>query len=190
MPGHAEALCDLLLEFAGRSAGRMATARRHVAVLDAAIPHMNATQRAEARRRIGRLETKWGPMLAGTPVDEETDGIAPELRVARWLSTRKAPERYLRVLYRAVDKIAEGETSLSNVMDHAFAREIDHVLTPVGFDSFKEWVVELRIARRLAKGVYGPGSLSRWWLDQMGASEDKRSTYQACLTAAWEMRRR
>lgn len=51
-------LCGLLLEFAGRSPGRMLTARRHVVALDAALPHMTAAQRAEARRRIEHLETR------------------------------------------------------------------------------------------------------------------------------------
>ena len=188
-PKVAEELCSLLLELAGRSAGRMGSARRHVGVLDAAMPYMSKAQRGEARRRILELETKWGPMLPGVPDKQETGTIPPETRAARWLSTRKVPERHLRVLHRAAAKIAEGETSLSNIMDHAFAREIDYVLTPVGFDSFKEWLIELRIARRLAKGVYGPGLLLRWWLDQMAPSKDKGSTYQACLAAAWEMRR-
>lgn len=179
-----EELCGLVLELAGRSTGRMESARRHVLVLDAAVPYMTVQQRQEARRRITAIETKWGPMLPGAHDNAEFDGVPPITRVARWLSTRRTPERYLRVLYRAATRIADGVTSLSAVSDYAFARETDYVLSPVGLDSFKEWLIELRIARRASKGIYAPGALCEWWVCEMRSSKDKSSPYQACMEQA------
>jgi hypothetical protein len=166
----------------------MATAQRHVAALGAAFPYMDKSQLQEARRRIANLETKWGPMLLPLTEGLEIGGISPETRVARWLSTRRTPERLLRVLYRAAERIADGETSLSNVSDYAFAQETDHVLIPVGSDSFKEWLVELRIAKRVSTGIYKPGSLCGWWLAQMSPASGKGSAYEASLAAATQLR--
>ena len=184
----AEELCNLLLEIVGRNTGRMQTARRHARVLDAATPHMNVTQRAEARRRIGQLETKWGPLLAGS---SETYGhaaenceISPETRVARWLSTRKFPERLLPVLYKAATAIWEGETSLYGAMGRAYARETDRVVQTVGYNSFSEWLVELRIAVRIDRGVYRRGALCQWWVDEMGPGKRTQAPYTACLMQA------
>lgn len=181
-------LCELLLKIVGRNAGRMVSARRHVEVLDAAVPFMTLLQRDEARRRIQELETKWGPLLPGSKNVPATDEIQPIMRVARWLSTRKVPERHLKILYRAASKFAEGETSMTVVMDYAFAYEYDYVMVPVGFDSFKEWMIELRIARRLSKGTYVPGTLCGWWISEMSRSKDRKSAYIACLEQAEEMR--
>ena len=166
----------------------MATAQRHVAALDAAFCYMDKPQQQEARKRIANLQTKWGSMLPPLSVVPENGGIPPETRVARWLSTRRTPVRLLRVLYRAAERIADGETSLSNVSDYAFAREIDHVLIPVGSDSFKEWLIELRIAKRVSTGIYMPGSLCEWWLAEMSATSEKGSAYQASLAAAMQLR--
>lgn len=183
-----ELLCGLLLEFAGRAPGRMATARRHVAVIDAALPYMTPVQQAEGRRRIKHLETKWGPMLPGAQEELENGGYSTEMRVARWLSTRKQPVRLLRVLHRAANKVAEGESSLSAIMDHAYAKETDHVLFPVLFDSFKEWLVELRIVRSEAKGVYRPGSLCRWWVAEMASSSTISPACRRCLKLSEQLR--
>jgi hypothetical protein len=189
MPGNAaEHLSTLLLELAGRGAGRMGTARRHVTVLDAAMPYMNTVQRHEATRRIRALGTRWGPMLPHSDNEREINDIPTIMRVGRWLSTRRTPARHLDVLHRAAVKVAQGDTSISSVMDHAFAQEIDYVLSPVGCDSFKEWLIELRIAQREAKGRYVPGLLCNWWVDQMILSKDKRSAYQACLKQSEEIR--
>lgn len=184
----AERLCSLVLHIAGRGTGRMETARRHVHVLDAAVPYMTMSQRHEARRRIEAIETKWGPMLPKELASEVTDVLPPVSRVARWLSTRRTPVRYLRVLHRAAAKIADGETSLSAVSAHAFARETDYVLTPVGYDSFKEWLIELRIATRKTAGVYVPGPLCAWWVTAMIPNNDNSSPYQACMEQAAELR--
>ena len=61
--GPTELLCGLLLEFAGRSSGRMLTARRHVVALDAALPYMTAapchvdlTEPAQALRGVGKRD--------------------------------------------------------------------------------------------------------------------------------------
>ncbi|MEQ1515982.1 MAG: hypothetical protein ABL931_05785 [Usitatibacteraceae bacterium] len=183
-----EVLCELLLRIVGRNTGRMGSARRHVEVLDAAVPFMTLQQRTVARRRIQALETKWGPLLSGIHEGPKIEEIQPITRVARWLSTRKVPERHLKVLHRAAIKFAEGESSMSVVMDHAFAFEFDHVLVPVGFDSFKEWMFELRIAQRLSPGVYGKGAHCDWWVDQMAFSKAKTSSYHACLEQAAELR--
>jgi hypothetical protein len=184
----AEKLCDLLLELVGRNAGRMATARRHVEVLDEAVVFMTLSQRTEARRRISVLETKWGPLLPGTENTTESCGVPPVERVARWLSTRRVPERHLKVLHRAATKFSEGETSISVVMDHAFAYEFDYVLMSVGFDSFKEWMIELRIASCLSKGIYVPGQLCQWWVEEMVFNKAKSSAYHACLKQLEQLR--
>ena len=181
-------LCGLLLEIVGKNAGRMQTARRHVRVLDAAAPHMDVAQRAEARRRIGKLETKWGPLLAGDPEMHaqaaENCEISPEERVSRWLSTRKYPERLLPVLYKAAVAIWEGESSLYGVMERAYAKETDRVVHTVGYDSFCEWLVELRIAVRTGRGVYRRGALCQWWIQGMGPGKRTNGPYIACLTQA------
>jgi len=166
----------------------MATAQRHVAALDAAYCHMDKPQQQEARRRIANLETRWGPMLSPLSGVLENSEISPDTRVARWLSTRRTPERLLRVLYRAVERIANGETSLSNVSEYAFAQETDHVVIPVGADSFKEWLIELRIAKRITKGIYVPGSLCAWWLAEMSQTSGKDGAYRASLAAAMQLR--
>lgn len=129
-------------------------------------------------------------MLPGDQNEDRNGGISPVERVGLWLSTRKAPERHLKVLLRAASKFSEGETSLSVVMDWAFALEFDYVLIPVGFDSFKEWMIELRIARRRAAGEYVPGVLCDWWVSQMIPSHDKNTPYQACLEQAAELKRK
>ena len=184
----AEEVCGLLLELAGRSPGRMLTARRHARILDAAVPHMSLPQREEAQRRIRLLETRWGPLLPGHSDLTENDGIEPETRVAVWLSRRRTSERLLRVLLRAADRFYNGVTCLSEVMDYAFARETDYVLYPVGFDSFKEWMIELRIAKSAGTGTYVPGELCRWWVEQMMLSKEKSSAYQRSLEQSQQIR--
>lgn len=173
----AEKLCALLLELAGRGPGRMATARRHAHILDAAMMHMNAVQRAEARRRIIALETKWVRCSPENTMIRKSTAFHRKRELLAG-SPRGRFLRYLHVLHRAASKIANGETCLSNVMDYAFAIETDHVLSTVGFDSFVEWLTELRIARRQERRIYVPGTLCNWWVSQMS---DKGSAYHACL---------
>lgn len=181
-------LCALLLEIVGKNPGRMRTAQRHARVLDAAIPQMNAEQRTEARSRIRALETKWGPLLPGKPA---TSGgatknleILPEQRVARWLSTRKNPERLLPVLHRAAVAVWAGETSSTKIMDRAYANETDRVVHTVGYDSFREWLLELRIAVWIAKVGYRPGLQCRWWLEEMKPTKLNDTPYTVCLAQA------
>ena len=181
----AQHLCDLLLQVAGRDTNRLAGVRRHLRVLDAALPHMSAAQAHVARERIDRLQTKWGPVLPGdhgaSLYTAENCEISPELRVANWLSTRRHPERLLKIIHRAACCIWSGETCLRNVMDYAYAREIDHLMCMVGDDSFKEWMIQLRIAVWEGKGVYRPGNLCRWWVENMKPTTAKDSSYAGCM---------
>lgn len=185
--GNAE-LCELLLRIAGRSPGRMESARHHVNVLDAALPYMSQPQALIARGRIAALETKWGPLLPGAQTDGMSGEIPPTARVGRWLSRRRTPARYLSVLRAAAVGVLAGMTSLSDLRDHAFANETDHVLYAPGLDSFKEWLIELRIARRQTKGIYVPGYLCEWWVEEMIPTKAKGTPYQACLEAALAQR--
>ncbi len=187
-----EKLCALLLEIAGKNTGRMQTARRHARVLDAATEFMNLAQRAEARGRIGALETKWGPLLPGAPEMYHTAAknleISPEQRVSRWLSTRRNPERLLYVLHRAAVAVWAGETSTTKIMDRAYANETDRVVHTVGYDSFREWLIELRIAFWVSKAGYRPGLLCQWWVEEMKPTKLNDTSYTACLTQLQQMR--
>ena len=185
-------LCALLLEIVGKNPGRMRTAQRHARVLDAAISHMNAEQRTEACRRIRALETKWGPLLPGNPATynaaTENLEILPEQRVARWLSTRKNPERLLPVLHRAAVAVWDGEISSTKIMDQAYANEVDRVVHTVGYDSFREWLLELRIASWMGKAGHRPGSLCQWWVEEMKPTKRNDTSYTACLTQLLELK--
>lgn len=179
----ANELCDLLLEVAGRDTNRLPGVRRHVRVLDAALPHMSAAQAKIARERIRRHQTKWGPLLEGNQCkgsnSSEICEISPEQRVADWLATRKVPERLLIILYRAANCVWSGETSISRVMEHSYANETDLVAALVGYDSFKEWLLQLRIAHAQSKGIYRPGSLCGWWVENMKSTD--HTSYAACM---------
>ena len=183
-------LCNLLLQVAGRDTNRLASVQRHARVLDAALPHMTTEQSKVARERIRRFEAKWGPVLSGSKKETETDGILPEMRVANWLSVRRTPERLLKVLHRAACSVWSGETSLLDVSEYAFAYETDRVVIPVGYDSFKEWLIQLRIARHEPGGVYRPGSLCHWWLHEMEPTARKDTSYAACLRLLVSMKKR
>ena len=173
-PEVAETLCCLMLQIVGRNTGRMQTARRHAEVLDAAAPYMTPAQRAEAKRRIRCIETKWGLLLSNSQNQPLIDAISPETRVSRWLSTRRFPNRLLYVLRRAAIKVSDGCTKLQPIMDFAYADELDMLLTPVGYDSFREWLLELRIARHEAGGNYSPGSLCEWWVTDVAVNLGKK----------------
>lgn len=176
-----EKLCGLLLQLAGRSTGRMQSAKRHAEILEAAFPLMTEPQKGTARKRLAAIQTKWGPMLWPDADVAAISEISPVQRVGRWLSTRRTPVRYLTVLRQAAMKIWSGETRMSVVMNHAFAGETDYVLVPVGLTSFTEWMIELRIAQRIAKGIYAPGDLCGWWVHDMKRDS---SAYRASLEAA------
>ena len=191
-PQGVEELCALLLEIVGRNTGRVQTARRHVRVLDAAMTHMDIAQRAEARRRIRHLETRWGPLLPGDPEmygkASENCEILPEERVARWLSKRRFPERLLPVLRRAALAVWAGETSTTKIMDRAYANETDRVVHTVGYDSFREWLLELRIACWAGKAGHRPGSLCQWWVEEMKPTKRNDTSYAACLRRLRELK--
>lgn len=177
----AEKLCGLLLEIAGRDTNRLPSVIRHARVLDTALPHMTTSQAEVARARINRLQTKWGPLLPDDSNEPETDGIPPETRVVGWLSQRRHPTKYLKVIHNAAKAVAAGETSLSLILDRAYVGESSVFYCWVGLDSFREWLLQLRVARRQKKAVYRPGSLCQWWIDEMHPGGGKSSAYAACL---------
>lgn len=52
---------------------------------------------------------------------------------------------------------------MSRVMEYAYGGEIDRVVHPVGYDSFKEWLIELRVGVAKKDGrktVWMPGPLT------------------------------
>lgn len=145
-------LCDIVLELAGMSFPRMTAARKIARALDRAYEQMTLSQKQIARARIQELETRWGPMLPGASstvhaTDVSHEEIAPEQKIAQWLTRRKSPYRILRVLIRAANCIQENPQRLGSVMDRAYAKETDFVLTPVSYDQFKEWMIELKIGK-------------------------------------------
>lgn len=176
-----EKLCALLLDVAGRDTNRLPSVIRHMAVLEAAFDYMSPAQQRLARDRIGHLETKWGSGLARGRAEPETTEISSEMLVDRWLAQRRHPERYLGILHRAACVIWDGETSISRIEDHAYAAERDSLLPIVSIDSFREWLFQLRIAYRQAKGIYRPGLLCRWWIMEMDPAKGRASAYAACL---------
>ena len=183
-----EKLCGLILEVAGRDTNRLPSVRRHVRVLDTALEYMNPVQAKVARERIKRFETKWGPQLVGKAKSGQfVEEIAPEQRVARWLSMRRVPERNLYVAHRAAVSVWNGETALGRIMDYAYASETDRVIHPVGYDSFSEMLFQLRIAVRPENSIYRPGTLCRWWVEEMEPSKAQGTAYAACLQLLQEI---
>jgi hypothetical protein len=174
-------LGQLLLTIAGRDTNRLPSVVRHVTVLDAAIPYLSIEQAAEARRRIGALEDRWGRLLAGSDSEPENGGMSPEMRIDRWLSQRRYHERHLGILHHAAVAVWGGETSLSRIRDRAFRYQFDNVMRLPSLDAIKEWMIQLRIARREREGVYLPGSLCNWWVHDMNPEAGKGSAYAACL---------
>ena len=185
----AEKLCGLLLEMAGRDTNRLPSVIRHARALDAALPFMTAPQVEVARARLHRLKTKWGPLLPDDENEPEIDGIQPETRVVKWLSQRRYPAVHLSVMHHAARAVGAGETSLSLILDRAYVGQDEVLYTWVGCDSFREWLLQLRIARREVKGVYRPGSLCQWWIDEVAPTREKNSAYAACLKQLEQGRR-
>lgn len=176
-----EKLCHLLLKVAGRDTNRLPSVIRHARTLDAALPFMSIEQKTIAIERINRLQTKWGSLLPGDENEPENGGIPPEERIDRWLSQRRYPGRYLRILYFAACAVADGVTSMSLIQDRAYRGELDGLIAWVRIDSFKEWLLQLRIARRETKGIYVPGPLCRWWIEEMNPAGGRHTAYAACL---------
>lgn len=181
-------LCDMLLDLACQSYSRIAQARRIAQVLNDAMPHMNKAQEKIARGRVRELETRWGPMLYGASSPDHatqkiSQEISPEYQIALWLVRRKTPDRMLRVIARAVNFIGEEPRRLTEVMDYAFQLETDHVLIPVGYQTFKEWMIELRVgtpSRVQGRVWYSRGEWFSVWeeisaqLDTVGNIESKQ----------------
>jgi hypothetical protein len=169
------------LEVAGRDATRLISVRRHAEVLAGAIPFMTDEQTTVARSRIERLETKWGSLLPRDPKDPKTGGIPPETVVRQWLSKRRSSERLLRVVSDAAVCVANGETRLLDVMDYAYRAETDRFIHLVRYDSFKEWLIQLRIARFEPGGRLQPADLCKWWVNNMAPADHTNPAYAACL---------
>lgn len=176
------ALCELLLQVAGRDTNRLPSVRRHAAVLAAAIPYMSKGQADVARQRIRRFETKWGSVLPGSLEEADIATISAELRVVEWLSMRRNPEALLQIVHRAAFAIWTGIRSLLDVQEYAYADVIGRAMPPRTYDSFKEWMIQLRIAEFRHGGGFRPGILCHWWVEQMAPSKSPDSAYSHCLT--------
>ena len=176
-----EKLCAILLVIAGRDTNRMPSARRHVQSLDAALPFMSKPQAEIARSRIRHLETRWGSLLKGSPEEPESGEIPPEERLAKWLSLRRYPERYLSILHLAAVAIWNGERSLTWIQDRSYVGQSDCLMAFVGLTTFSEWLIQLRIGRRDGQGGYVPGAHCRWWVKDMSPAGGKDSAYAGCL---------
>ena len=181
-------LCDLLLEVAGRDTNRLPSVRRHTAVLSAAIPYMDECQAQAARQRIGRLETKWGRALRGNDESPSFTAISPELWAANWLAVRRNPEALLEVVQRAATAIGTGFDRLLDVQEYAYAETRGRTLSPPSYDTFKEWMIQLRIAEFRYGGAFCRGSLCHWWVNQMVPSKQPGSSYLDCLAALSSLR--
>jgi hypothetical protein len=174
-------LCDLLLQVAGRDATRLISVRRHAQVLNEALPFMSEPQAKVAQARIASFETKWGSLLSRSREEPENGEIPPEQRVARWLSRRRNSKHLLEVIYEAAVCIANGETRLLDVRDYAYRQQIDRMVQFVGYDSFKEWLTQLRVGTFKGDGRVQPGALCPWWVDNMNPADPNEAAYAACM---------
>jgi hypothetical protein len=156
-------LGDLLLEIARTRPSRLATARKFARALADAMPMLSKPQQQIARARITSLETKWGSLLSGqeNTWPQEIDYKEEIARIAGWLSTRKNPERLLLLVRRAVNFIGAGSYSLSELMDMVYAPETDLVVRTVGYDSFREWLIQLRVGELEKQVGAGPKESKR-----------------------------
>lgn len=141
-----------------------------------------------ARRRIRGLETKWGPALRGSEETPEFTTISPELWVAKWLAVRRNPEALLEVVQRAAAAILNGSNSLLDVKEYAYAETRGRTLPATSYDTFKEWMIQLRIAEFRHGGAFCPGSLCNWWVDRMVPLKSQGSSYSDCLAALSTLR--
>lgn len=184
----AEKVCDLILQIAGRDTNRLPSVRRHVSVLQGAMAYMSKHQAEVARARIERFSDKWGHDALGIENAPANEELEPEMRVAVWLAMRRNPERLLMIPYRAAVAIWDGKTRLSDIMNYAYARELDMLIHMVGYDSFREMLFQLRIAVRTDEGDYRPGSLCQWWVKEMTPTGRPDSSWAACLKLAEELK--
>ena len=91
--------------------------------------------------------------------------------------------RLLRVLHRAASNIWNGATLLLDVQEYAYATETDRVMSPPSYDSFREWMIQLRIAEFRYGGSISPGILCRWWVEQMEPTDRVDTSYAAEVEA-------
>jgi hypothetical protein len=146
-----EKLCSLLLNTAGRAPTNFYVARREAAALAEAKPYMTPDQRKVAEDRIRRLEAKWGNLLVENAGNEKMLSKSELVKlIARWLRRRKRfspASRLLEVIKRAAQALDEGITNISEIHDRAFDKETDRAVRIVGWAVFRQWLIELRMAR-------------------------------------------
>jgi hypothetical protein len=182
-------LCDLLLDVLCRDTNRLANVRRHVQVTRATMPYMSKAQAEIAEARISKLRTKWGEVLPEADFGPEKLEIPPETMVVDWLAQRRIPEAHLGMMHRSAELIWGGETSLDRIMVATLQTHPRAWKFQPGYDSYREWLFLLRIARPDGPGVYRPGILCEWWVTEMKPSKLKGSSYRSCLEQLTERKR-
>ena len=182
-------LCNLLLDVVCKDSNRLPYIRRHVRVARAALPYMTDAQAEIAEARIGKLCSKWGAVVSEGYSDPEIAEIARETMVVDFLAQRRFPEAHLRILHRAAQVLWEGEKSLHSVMSACLPTHPRAYLHLPQYDSFREWLILLRIVQPDGPGIYRPGTLCQWWVENMAPSKIKGSGYRRCLEMLTERKR-
>ena len=188
-------LCSLLLDVVCKDSNRLSYIRRHVRVARAALPFMTKPQAEIAEARIEKLVLKWGEVVFDGYIEPEIGEFARETRVVDFLAQRRFPEAHLTILHRAAQAVWEGETSLHQVMAACLPAHPRAYLHLPQYDSFREWLILMRIAQPDGPGINRPGALCQWWVEHMAPSKVKGSGYRRCLKmlterkrSAWEKR--
>jgi hypothetical protein len=160
-------LGKLLLAVAGRAPTNFYVARREARVLADAMPHLSAAERVEAQDRIATLQTKWGTLLTNAQNQGQNLSlkIEPVQLIAQWLSRRHEQTRLLDVLERAAIALESGETNLAEITDQAYAEQTDRTLIAVRPQTFRAWLIQLRIAQEKCGGGIEPGPWIDAWVD-------------------------
>jgi hypothetical protein len=174
-------LCNLLLDVVCKDTNRLSYIRRHVRVARAALPYMNKPQAEIAVARISKLCARWGEVVSEGYCEPEIHEISPETMVVDFLAQRRFPEAHLKILHRAAQEVWDGETSIHRVMAAALPVHPRAYLHLPQYDSFREWLILMRIAKPDGPGVYRPGILCQWWVQNMMPSKVKGARYRQCL---------
>jgi hypothetical protein len=150
---------------------------------------MNKAQAEIAEARISKLCAKWGEVVSEGYIQPETVEFSPETAVVDFLAQRRFPEAYLKILYRAAQERWDGETSIHRTMASALPVHPRAYLLVPQYDSFREWLILMRIAKPDGPGVYRPGIMCKWWVEQMTPSKVKGASYRQCLEMLTERKR-